>query len=171
MRPHDIVILLKIIAKGDEKWLNKDLAYELSISQSEISDSLNRSAMAGLIDYDKKRVSRTSFMEFIEYGLRYVFPVSPEGMVNGIYTAHSHPFMKQSFASDLAYVWPSQRGTVRGLAVEPLYRETVNVIEKDALLYQLLALIDVIRLGKVRERQTALAELKKIILHEPQSKR
>ena len=44
MRPHDIVILLKIAAKGKTQWFMKDLSYELSISASEISESLNRSA-------------------------------------------------------------------------------------------------------------------------------
>ena len=67
MRPQDIVILLKIIAKGDNPWQNKDLAAELYISPSEISESLNRSAMAGLIDADqRKKVYRQSLMEFLE---------------------------------------------------------------------------------------------------------
>ncbi len=87
MGPQDIVILLKIIAKGNYTWQNKDLAQELNISQSEISDSLNRSAMAGLIVREaKKKVYRQSIMEFIRHGLHYVFPATPTGMVNGIYT-------------------------------------------------------------------------------------
>jgi predicted transcriptional regulator len=50
MRPQDIVILLKIISKKDKPWQNKDLAKELIISPSEISESLGRSALAGLFD-------------------------------------------------------------------------------------------------------------------------
>lgn len=42
MRPHDIVVLLKIAVKGDKSWLMKDLSFELGISASEISESLNR---------------------------------------------------------------------------------------------------------------------------------
>ena len=41
MRPHDIVVLLKIAAKEDQSWLMKDLSIELGISASEISESLN----------------------------------------------------------------------------------------------------------------------------------
>jgi hypothetical protein len=37
MRPHDIVVLLKIASKGKTSWLMKDLSYELGISASEIS--------------------------------------------------------------------------------------------------------------------------------------
>lgn len=52
MRSLDVAVLLKIIALGDG-WLNKDLAVGLSISPSEISESLNRSRIARLLDlYD-----------------------------------------------------------------------------------------------------------------------
>ena len=165
MRPQDIVVLLKIISKGNEAWQNKDLANELFISQSEISDSLYRSAKGGLIESEKKKkVYRKSLLEFSEHGLHYVFPVEPGGMVNGIYTAHSHPFMKQHFSSELNYVWPDPRGEVRGLSIEPLYKEQVKAARKDEALYLMMALIDVIRVGRVREMELAMKELKKHIL-------
>src|SRR5690606_36222741 len=74
MRPHDIVILLKIVAKGNHDWLMKDIANELFISNSEVSESLNRSVLAGLIASDKKRVMRQALVEFITSGLKYVYP-------------------------------------------------------------------------------------------------
>ena len=169
MRPQDIVILLKIISKGNLSWQNKDLANELFISQSEISDSLNRSLVAGLINSEKKKVHRKSLLEFIEHGLQYVFPTMPGSMVNGIYTAHSHLFMKQHFSGETEYVWPEARGEVRGFAIEPLYKEVVNAVKLDARLYLMLALIDVIRVGKVRELNVAIIELQKLISDEPQS--
>jgi predicted transcriptional regulator len=57
MRPHDIPILLKIIALGNKPWMNKDLAASLLISASEISDSLSRSVYAGLIGADRRSVN------------------------------------------------------------------------------------------------------------------
>lgn len=54
MRPHDIVVLLKIATKGINPWVMKDLSTELGISASEVSESLNLSAIAGLISKDKK---------------------------------------------------------------------------------------------------------------------
>jgi hypothetical protein len=165
MRPQDIVILLKIISRKEQPWQNKDLANELFISQSEISDSLNRSSVAGLLEQDKKKkVYRNSLVEFIEHGLHYVFPVIPGGMINGIYTAHSHPFMQQHFSSEFHYVWPDARGDVRGLSIEPLYKEQVRAVRLDEELYFMLALVDVIRVGRVREMKVALQELKKLIL-------
>ncbi|MGK2863045.1 MAG: hypothetical protein ACSLE0_14010 [Chitinophagaceae bacterium] len=165
MRPQDVVILLKIIVKGQRKWQNKDLAAELFISPAEISESLNRSGMAGLIDYEKrKKVYRQSLMEFLEHGLHYVFPVHPGTMVNGIYTAHSHPFMQKHFQSELQYVWADPRGEFRGLSIEPFYKQQVKAAKLDEALYSILALIDVIRVGRVREMAVALTELKKQIL-------
>ncbi|WP_202405921.1 hypothetical protein [Hufsiella ginkgonis] len=82
MRPHDIVVLLKIISLGDN-WLNKDLAESLFISTSEISESLNRSRIAKLISPDKKKVFRSALMRFIENGLSFVFPLIPEPWQGG----------------------------------------------------------------------------------------
>ena len=47
MRPQDIVILLAIISYGKKDWLMKDVAISLYISQSEVSESLHRSQVAG----------------------------------------------------------------------------------------------------------------------------
>lgn len=162
MRPQDIPILLKILSKGELSWQNKDLSHDLFISQSEISDSLNRSLVAGLINSEKKKVYRKSLLEFIEHGLHYVFPVSPGSMVNGIYTAHSHPFMQKYFDSENGYVWPEIRGKVRGLAIEPLYKDVVKAVKQDLNLYKMLALVDVVRVGKVREINIAISELQKL---------
>ncbi len=164
MRPQDIVILIKIVAIGNQAWQNKDLAQELFISPGEISDSLNRSVMVGLIDKEKKKVYRNSLFEFIEHGLHYVFPALPGTMVNGLYTAHSHPIMQQQFSSELNYVWPDPRGEVRGLSIEPLYKHQVKASRADDKLYFMLALIDVVRIGKVREMKVALGKLKENIL-------
>jgi hypothetical protein len=165
MRPQDIAILLKIIAKDGRPWQNKDLAAELFLSPAEISISLNRSDIGGLMDYaQSKTVYRQSLMEFIEHGLRYVFPARPGTIVNGLYTAHSHPFMQQQFSSEMNYVWPDPRGEVRGLAIKPLYKDQVKAAQLDPTLYLMLALLDVIRVGRVREMKVAIEELKKHIL-------
>lgn len=165
MRPQDIAVLIKVILKANHPWQNKELAAELSLSPAEIFLSLNRSEASGLIDYTKsKTVYRQSLWEFIEHGLRYVFPATPGTMVNGIYTAHSHPFMKTKFPSDMNYVWPDERGTARGLAIEPLYDEQVKAVQSDPKLYLAMALIDVLRIGRIREKTVAIDELRNIIL-------
>ncbi len=65
MRPQDVVVLLRIILFGDQKWLNKDLARLLYLSPAEITGSLERSFAAGLIDASKKNVYKQSLLEFL----------------------------------------------------------------------------------------------------------
>jgi hypothetical protein len=164
MRPQDVVILLKVLTIADPNWQYRDLASSLFISVSEVSESLNRSQMAGLVDAGRRRVHRQSLMEFIEFGLHYVFPQFPGSMVTGIPTAHSYSFYAAKFASEMNYVWPDDNGTMRGLSILPLYKTVVKAVKQDDELYKLLASIDIIRVGRVREMKVAIAELKKTIL-------
>ena len=106
MRPHDIVVLLKIAAKKDAPWLMKDLANELGISGSEISESLHRSSLAGLITKDKQQLMKLSILDFLEHGLRYVYPQQPGAKVRGVPTAHAAAPLSELILSDEAYVWP-----------------------------------------------------------------
>ncbi len=164
MRPHDIAILFKIILYKDNDWGTLDLAESLYISQSEISESLNRSKIAKLLSPDKKEVLRISFLEFLIYGLRYVFPAMPGRITRGIVTAHSaKPISSQIIASDDVYVWACNSGNIKGQEIEPLYKNAVSAVKEDEYLYELLALTDVIRTGKIREFKLAVAELEKRI--------
>lgn len=166
MRPQDVAILLKIASIESQSWQLVRLANLLKISISEISESLNRSRLAGLIDYNKKKINRQNLLEFLEHGVRYVFPQQPGSMVRGIPTAHSHPEMKKLFISEMNYVWPDNKGEAMGLMIEPFYKKQVEAVKEDQEYYRLLAFVDVIRVGKVREIKYAVNELKKYILHE-----
>ena len=167
MRPQDVAILLKIVSINSENWQLARLANSLRISISEVSESLNRSKIAGLIDYNKKKVSKQNLLEFLEHGVRYVFPQEPGALTRGIPTAHSHSYMKNVFNSEMDYVWPDTNGTTMGLMIEPFYTKQVEAVNEDELYYKLLSLVDVVRVGKVREIKYAVNELRKNILNEP----
>lgn len=160
MRPHDIVILLKLIAKGDQPWRMKDLSNELDISASEISESLNRSAIAGLISQNKKTVQKSALLDFLEYGLRYVYPQQPGAIRRGIATAHSAAPLSQSIVSNNLFIWPYKEGAVRGEAVEPLHPNVPEACLRDPLFYEYMSLCESLRVGKARERKLAMDELK-----------
>lgn len=164
MRPHDIIILLKIQLLKDQDWQFRDLSADLLISSSEISQSLKRSSIARLYDYEQKKIKNISLMEFLQFGLPFVFPSVPGSIVNGIETAHSHPFFKDKIISDQVFVWPYSQGSERGQAIEPLHKKLPEAALKDATLYKLMASVDIVRVGRVRERNLAIEELKKYIL-------
>ena len=163
MRPHDIAVLLKIATKGGGDWLMKDLSYELGISASEISESINRSVIAGLIAPDKKRLMKSALLDFLEFGLRYVYPQQAGALVRGLPTAHSAPPLNEIILSEEQFVWPFAGGKVRGQAVEPLHPHLPDACSKDPDFYQMMALCDALRVGKVREKNIAMEELKKRI--------
>lgn len=159
MRPQDIAILLKIVISPDW-WMNKDLSLALKISASEISYSLQRSSIAGLLDHSKRKVMRGALLDFIQYGLPYVFPALKGSVTRGVPTAYSAPVMSGNFLTNEHLVWPHPNGKIRGEAVMPLYPKAVEAALDDDSLYDLLALVDVMRLGKVREREMAMRILK-----------
>jgi hypothetical protein len=163
MRPQDIVILLKILIFPKPDWQYRELASALGLSISEISESLTRSHLAGLVDESKKIVHRQSLMEFIEHGLHYVFPQAPGTMVTGIPTAHSQAYFSARFASEFNYVWPYDDGKMRGLSITPLYKGVPKAVLADEKLHLLLAAIDIIRVGRMRELKEALAVLRQNI--------
>ena len=160
MRPHDIVILLKIAAKAEKPWMMKDLSTELGISASEVTESLNRSAIAELISKDKKRLMKLSILDFLEHGLRYVYPQHPAAKVRGVPTAHAAAPLKNEILSDDPYVWPYAKGTVRGESIEPLHHNVPEASLKDAIFYEYMALCDALRVGKAREKKMAIRELR-----------
>lgn len=162
MRPQDVVILLKISTMQGNAWRFQDIAESLKISPSEVSESLQRSSLAGLVSENKRTVYTSSFLDFLVSGLKYVFPALPGAVVRGIPTAHSAPPINATIeAGTENYVWQSAKGTLRGQAIEPLYKTVPDAIVEDKALYELLALADVIRIGRAREVNLAIAEFKK----------
>lgn len=161
MRPLDIVVLLKITALGQTEWKQKDLAYSLGISASEVSESLSRSELAGLIDEKKQKVMARSLYEFLFHGFKYVYPQRPGAITLGMPTAISAPAFSSIVTGKDTFVWPDPEGTIRGQTIEPLYDTVPGACRKDQLLYELLALTDIIRIGRVREVEAAGKELRK----------
>ncbi len=167
MRPQDVAVLLKLTTQQSSEWRTTDLAAQLFISQSEISQSLYRNRLAGLLDDSQKKVQRKSLYEFLLYGIKYVFPQRPGAMVRGMPTAHSAlPLSKFMRSSSTIYVWPDENGSIRGEAIEPLYPSIPKAAKIDSSFYKLIALVDAIRVGKAREFQIAASELKdRIMVH------
>ncbi len=96
------------------------------------------------------------------YGLKYVFPTEPGAIVKGTPTAHSASPVKEHISSDAdVYVWSNAKGTHRGQAIEPLYKTIPQIVQEDELFYELLTLVDTIRVGRVREVKIAIDELNK----------
>jgi len=166
MKEQDLVILLKkLTGKGRSLSIRK-LAEELGMSASSVSESLERSKQAQLVDRNKKHVNILALQEFLIHGVAYVFPAQPGRVGRGIPTYVSASPLKEQLAANAdAYVWHHVRGTARGQQIKPLYPSLPEAVLRDIELYELLVIVDALRIGRAREKEIAISELNKRFEH------
>lgn len=165
--------LLQIIPSASEMSASdysvRSLALETGVSKSQVGLALQRCYDVGLLKQDRKtglpRVNVTSLLEFIVYGLRFVFPAKPGELTRGIATGLAAPVLEGQLmtAGDLPPVWSDAKGNTKGVAVEPLYKTVPQAVRRDQRLYAFLALTDAIRFGQSRERTVASDHLSRLL--------
>jgi hypothetical protein len=161
LKPQDLVVVLKFVAAGLEKPTYHRLALELAISPAEAHGATKRAMQAGLLDADRNP-NRRGLLDFLLFGVRAAFFPERGPVTRGMPTAHAAPPLSQEILEgDLPPVWPDPDGTVRGEALEPLYPSVPKAARGDSQLYELLALVDAIRIGRARERKLAEQYLKR----------
>jgi hypothetical protein len=162
LKPQDILILLKLLTLESSPRVI-DLAADVGVSPSEISNGLERLVRSQLLSPDRKAVLKRNALEFLLYGLKYVFPAELGPVVRGIATAHSAAPLSKGIVSakEDQYVWPFADGEVRGQSVSPLYSSAPFAASKDRKLHELLSLVDALRIGRAREQKIAKRELEK----------
>lgn len=164
LKPQDLLVLLKLVAKGRaSQWNYNELAVELGMSPSQVHAAVKRALLARLAVEEDGCVKPNirNLEEFLIYGLPY-FAVPERGaLTRGMPTAASAEPLVQFFGpSHDALVWPDPEGEVRGESFSPLYRSAPKAARHDSKLYELLALADAIRGGRVRERSLAAEQMK-----------
>jgi hypothetical protein len=172
LRPQDLVLVLKLVATSPS-WSFGKLGKALSMSASHAFDSARRAEKLHLLRISTAPPSpprargvllepmRDNLREFLVHGVRYVFAVERGGVTRGIPTAEAASPLREYFPepSVLQPIWPDPKGSVRGTAFSPLYKNVPQAALQDAKLYELLALVDAIREGRAREREIAIREL------------
>ena len=159
LKPQDIVVVMKILAKGQQEWAQGSLAVELGMSASEVNAGIKRTCHSGLLRKKDGKVIpvKKSIEEFLIHGLKYVFPTERGEPTRGIPTSYASPFFKDALAQDseLPPVWPDPDGQVKGYALKPLYKCVPYAVKQDQVLYQYLTIIDALRSGRAREMSIA----------------
>lgn len=160
LKPQDLYLLLALVALGGQGTTYPELSVFTGLSMSAVHAALKRAEAARLLLFEDKRprVLRPALREFLLHGAKYAFPPVRGGMVVGIPTAHAAPPLVAQIApsSEPPPVWPALEGTVRGIALAPIYPSAPLASLRNAALYENLALFDALRNGNARER--ALAE-------------
>lgn len=161
LKPQDIVVVLKLVALKGRPWSYVQLANELCMSASEINAGVKRALKARLLvqlgEGKQPQPNRKALEEFLIHGVKYAFPPEHGAVVRGMKTSYAiSPIADQLMIDgELPPVWPHAEGKERGVSLSPLYRSVPMAAEKDAVLYELLGIVDAIRAGRVRERQIA----------------
>ncbi len=168
MKSLDIVVMCKIFLLQSEDrndWTYSELAEKSCLSVGETHASVRRLKKSQLYDDFTKSVIPSAMSEFLIHGLKYAFPTEIGTLERGISTSHSAPvFQNDIVQSEVdVYVWPYYKGKERGLSLKPLSKSAPKAALKDRKLYDLLALLDALRIGKARERNIAVKKIKILI--------
>ena len=130
------------------------------MSQSTAHESVERLQLAGLLRPQSRHVNRHSLLEFLEHGVRYMFPAKPGSKVRGVRTAYSSRVLASEIVTDDVIVWADARGDTTGQSIPPLLERAGELPTRCPQVYELLALVDAIRIGRVRERAKAVDKIK-----------
>ena len=147
-----------------EAYTYAELGEAAQISASEAHSAVQRLREATLVN-EERCVLKRNVREFLFHALRYLFPLKyDEGVSKGMPTAYSAPVAQSAFsASGLPPVWKGSNGTVLGRGVEPIYPSAPAAASRRPALYASLALFDMLRGGRIRERLFARKKLAEML--------
>lgn len=162
LRPLDLAALLAVQVRASQAWTFASLANDVGVSASQLHTSLERAAVAGLYGRDDRHVNVTGLVELLEHGVRWVFYPEVGERRRGVPTAHSGPVLSKVIAggAENRLVWPSPDGPELGQSLTPLYPQAVQTVESCPPLYELLTLVDAVRVGRRREQEAAMHVLR-----------
>lgn len=164
LKSQDVLVLLKLVALGDEPWTYSSLAVDLDLSASQVHAAIQRAVRSELAyeTENRIRVHTRNLEEFLIHGIRYFFVPDRGAKSRGMATLTSAPpFAALFLESDEPIVWPDISGNLRGESLEPIYKSAPKAAQRDPELYELLVIVDGLRAGRAREKQAAIKELKK----------
>lgn len=115
LKPQDLLVLLKVAAHPPQRWTYAALGEALSLSASETHASVKRSVACGLAVAPHRgewSPVRPNLLEFIEHGVRYIWPATPGPIKRGVPTAFGAEPLGQ----------PTDRGAGRGAGLASCLR-------------------------------------------------
>lgn len=158
LRPFDVGVVTYLSLGNDPRY--EALAEALDLSVSQVHRSVQRLGSSGLLLPQSREPDRRGVLEFLLHGVRYAFYTVLGPEVRGVPTAHSAPPLSGEIVGEGAYVWADAEGEMRGTSIVPLFAAAPGCRIRNPPLYECLALVDALRVGRARERKLAEAELR-----------
>jgi hypothetical protein len=171
LRPQEVLVTCKLLVVGRADWTFATLAESLGMSSSEVHSSVGRARSAGLLapTFPKPRVVRNQLFSLASSSARDVFFAERGAVAAGLPTSTSATCLAGLFPRrEIAQVWPCEavRSPARGESVLPLYPSVPEACQRDARLYRLMALVDVVRVGEPAEQRVAVELLRRAIMRD-----
>lgn len=136
------------------------LARATGISLGEVHNAVQRLIAARLVSQQSRAAVEPKLLEFLLSGVPYAFPAALGPETRGVPTAYGAPPLAARPSTTGVPVWPIATGSARGPAVTPLYPGAPALPSVNPPLYELIALVDALRIGRARDRQGAAAALR-----------
>jgi hypothetical protein len=159
LKPQDLFVLMALLSRGEGNFTYPELAAQTGLAISAVHSALKRAAVARLLMFQERQpvILKPQLKEFLLSGAKYAFPPILGALSRGVPTGYAAPPLNTIIAPsvDPIPVWPSAKGTARGLSLAPLYPSVPEAALRDEKLYALLSLFDAIRSGQARERNAA----------------
>ena len=164
LKGQDIVVLAALSGGSHAGETFAELGKRTCLSTSEAYACVKRLQGASLLNADRCVMNRNA-IEFLLHGLRYAFPFRFEGvMAKGLATSYAAPVASSVFAAaGIAPVWGYSAGESFGRVCEPLYPTAPAAAARDRALYDRLAVFDMLRGGRLRERKFAAWKLAELV--------
>jgi len=156
LRPGDLVVACQLAITPAAQFLQ--LARATGLSAGECHNAVRRLRLARLILADERRPSNELLRQFLVHGAPVAFPAILSTTTIGVSTAHSSPAFHAIVESSEGFVWPHADGTARGQSLIPLFPGARELPGRNQPLYELLTIIDALRVGTTRVGKVA-AEL------------
>jgi hypothetical protein len=167
LKSQDIAVAIKLALHREERWTFARLGQELALTASQVFAGAKRCEFAGLIArQDDQPIARMrELTEFVLYGVRFAFPVALGEISRGMPTASAGPYLSTvlNASAEGPPVWPFAAGQARGPAVTPFYPTLPKAAARDADFYNVLTLVDAVRIGGARDRELATEQLRKTL--------
>jgi hypothetical protein len=156
--PQDILPLMVLFKKSQRKPLHQaSLATRLNWSASALHRSLSRLNDSKLWNKSSNRVDHHATINFLRYGMPHVFPAKIKTLCRGMMTAQ----LPEIAQPEIPFVWPDESSSTMGIGVQPLDAGFVYLSHNKPELKSWLDLVEVFRLGRIREIASAVQVMEK----------
>jgi len=153
LRPSDLAVACQLAIEPGQRFLG--IASATGISAGECHNAVGRLRISRLILPDERRPATELLGRFLAEGAPFAFPPVIGGQTIGIATAQSSPLFAGLVEARDGFVWPCADGTTRGRSIVPLFPGAPKLKARNPRLYEILTIVDALRVGTARVRTLA----------------